>query len=123
MKKILFIIAILTSSLSFAQQEISNSQQELSKITTARAQAFKAKLDTKVAAIVEITTLDTKKHAELREIEGTKEMLLVRLDREGKEVEDYQGRRNDIMDNYQDLMKNLLGESKFNLLQSKVNPK
>jgi hypothetical protein len=123
MKKILFIIAILTSSLSFAQQEISNSQQELSKITTARAQAFKAKLDTKVAAIVEITKLDIKKHAELREIEGTKEMLLVRLDREGKEVEDYQGRRNDIMDNYQDLMKNLLGESKFNLLQSKVNPK
>jgi hypothetical protein len=123
MKKILFIIAILTSSLSFAQQEISNSQQELSKITTARVQAFKAKLDTKVAAIVEITKLDIKKHAELREIEGTKEMLLVRLDREGKEVEDYQGRRNDIMDNYQDLMKNLLGESKFNLLQSKVNPK
>jgi hypothetical protein len=123
MKKLLFIIAILGSSLSFAQQEISNSQQELSRITTARVQAFKAILDTKVAAIVEITKLEVKKHAELREIEGTKEMLLVRLDREGKEVEDYQGKRDDIMDNYQDLMKKLLGESKFNLLQTKINPK
>jgi hypothetical protein len=123
MKKILFIIAILTSSLSFAQQEISNSQQELSKITTARVQAFNKKIDAKVTAIVEITKLDKKKHSELKEIVATKEMLLIRLDREGKEAQDYQGRRNDIMNNYQNLLKQLLGESKFNLLQSKLSPK
>ncbi|MFT7386499.1 MAG: hypothetical protein ACI82E_001265, partial [Nonlabens sp.] len=39
MKKLLFIVAILAGSLSFAQQEISNSQQELSKNTSARVQA------------------------------------------------------------------------------------
>jgi hypothetical protein len=123
MKKLLFIVAILAGSLSFAQQEISNSQQELSKNTSARVQAFNEKIDTKVAAIVEITKLDKKKHSELKEIVATKEMLLIRLDREGKEAQDYQGRRNDIMNNYQDLMKKLLGESKFNLLQSSISPK
>jgi hypothetical protein len=123
MKKLLFIIAILAGSLSFAQQEISNSQQELSKNTSARVQAFNEKIDTKVAAILEITKLDKKKHSELKEIVATKEMLLIRLDREEKEAQDYQGRRNDIMNNYQDLMKKLLGESKFNLLQSSISPK
>ncbi|AUC78046.1 hypothetical protein CW736_00830 [Nonlabens sp. MB-3u-79] len=123
MKKLLFIVAILAGSLSFAQQEISNSQQELSKNTSARVQAFNEKIDTKVAAIVEITKLDKKKHSELKEIVATKEMLLIRLDREGNEAQDYQGRRNDIMNNYQELMKKLLGESKFNLLQSSISPK
>jgi hypothetical protein len=123
MKKLLFIVAILAGSLSFAQQEISNSQQELSKNTSARVQAFNEKIDTKVAAILEITKLDKKKHSELKEIVATKEMLLIRLDREEKEAQDYQGRRNDIMNNYQDLMKKLLGESKFNLLQSSISPK
>ncbi|MFT6799958.1 MAG: hypothetical protein ACJAWA_002092 [Nonlabens sp.] len=123
MTKLLFIIAILAGSLSFAQQEISNSQQELSKNTSARVQAFNEKIDTKVAAILEITKLDKKKHSELKEIVATKEMLLIRLDREEKEAQDYQGRRNDIMNNYQDLMKKLLGESKFNLLQSSISPK
>jgi hypothetical protein len=123
MKKLLFIVAILAGSLSFAQQEISNSQQELSKNTSARVQAFNEKIDTKVAAIVEITKLDKKKHSELKEIVATKEMLLIRLDREGNEAQDYQGRRNDIMNNYQKLMKKLLGESKFNLLQSSISPK
>lgn len=123
MKKLLFIVAILAGSLSFAQQEISNSQQELSKNTSARVQAFNEKIDTKVAAIFEITKLDKKKHSELKEIVATKEMLLIRLDREGNEAQDYQGRRNDIMNNYQELMKKLLGESKFNLLQSSISPK
>ena len=76
-----------------------------------------------MAAIVEITKLDKKKHSELKEIVATKEMLLIRLDREGNEAQDYQGRRNDIMNNYQELMKKLLGESKFNLLQSSISPK
>jgi len=123
MKKLLFTVAILAGSLSFAQQEISNSQQELSKNTSARVQAFNEKIDAKVTAIVEITKLDKKNHSELKEIVATKEMLLIRLDREGKEVQDYQGRRNNIMNNYQELLKKLLGESKFNLLQSNISPK
>lgn len=123
MKKVLFIAAILASSISFAQQEISPAQQELSRKTTARVQDFNSKMDAKVDKIMDITKLESNKRNQLSEIVTTKEVQLNRLSREGKEATDVQGRKNDIMNAYQTELKELLGESKYNLLQSKVSPK
>lgn len=123
MKKVLFIAAILVSSISFAQQEISPAQQELSRKTTARVQDFNSKMDAKVDKIMDITKLESNKRNQLSEIVTTKEVQLNRLSREGKEATDIQGRKNDIMNAYQTELKELLGESKYNLLQSKVSPK
>ncbi|AGC77341.1 hypothetical protein LX97_01641 [Nonlabens dokdonensis] len=123
MKKLLFIVALLAGTFSFAQQEISKAQQDLSKKKMEKVNAFNADLEREVSSIVAITKLDKKNHGELREIVGSKESSLSKLDKEGKDAVDYNGRRNDIMDNYKKRLEKLLGTEKFNLLQSKVNPK
>ena len=117
MKKLILLIAILAGSISFAQQEISNSQQELSKKTSARVQAFNEQIDTKLAAIVKTTKLEEKSHRELRELIATKDMRLIRLDREGKDAENLEARRNEILAGYDRELKRILGKEKYALLQ------
>lgn len=119
MKKLLFIATVFVGAVSFAQQEISSSQQELSKRTSARVQEFNAMVTSKVEQVYEVTTLDPKKRSELREIIATKEALLIRLDREGKDVENYKQRRDDIILGYEKQMRELLGDGQFNLIKNK----
>lgn len=119
MKKLLLLIAILAGSMSFAQQEISSSQQELSKKMGDRIQAFKAQVDAKVVTIVKATNLEAKDHETLKEIVSTKESRLIRLEREGKDAENLQERRNKILVRYQKELKMLLGQEKYNLIESK----
>jgi outer membrane lipoprotein-sorting protein len=119
MKKLLLLLAILAGSISFAQQEISNSQQELSKKTSARVQAFNKQVDTKLAKIVNITKLGQENHKELRELIATKDMRLIRLDREGKDAENLETRRNEILTGYNRELKRILGKDKYALLSVK----
>ncbi len=123
MKKILFITALLIGTFSFAQQEISKEQQDLSKKKMEKVSTFNADLDRQVSSIISITKLDKKKHSELREIVGSKESSLLKLKREGENAVDYNGRRNDVLENYNKKMEQLLGSEKFNLLQNKMNPR
>lgn len=123
MKKLLFIAALLTGTFSFAQQEITKAQQELTAKKTEKVNTFKADLDRQVSSIIAITKLDKKNHSELREIVGFKESSLLKLEREGEAEVDYNGRRNDILENYNKKMEQLLGKEKFRLLQSKANPR
>lgn len=123
MKKLLFIAALLTGTFSFAQQEITKAQQELTAKKTEKVNTFKADLDRQVSSIIAITKLDKKNHSELREIVGFKESSLLKLEREGEAEVDYNGRRNDILENYNKKMEQLLGKEKFSLLQSKANPR
>lgn len=123
MKKLLFIAALLTGTFSFAQQEITKAQQELTAKKTEKVNTFKADLDRQVSSIIAITKLDKKNHSELREIVGFKESSLLKLEREGEAAVDYNGRRNDILENYNKKMEQLLGKEKFSLLQSKANPR
>ena len=123
MKKLLFIAALLTGTFSFAQQEITKAQQELTAKKTEKVNTFKADLDRQVSSIIAITKLDKKNHSELREIVGLKESSLLKLEREGEAAVDYNGRRNDILENYNKKMEQLLGKEKFSLLQSKANPR
>ncbi|OUS11405.1 hypothetical protein A9Q93_11215 [Nonlabens dokdonensis] len=123
MKKLLFIAALLTGTFSFAQQEITKAQQELTAKKTEKVNTFKADLDRQVSSIIAITKLDKKNHSELREIVGFKESSLLKLEREGEAAVDYNGRRNDILEDYNKKMEQLLGKEKFSLLQSKANPR
>ena len=123
MKKLLFIAALLTGTFSFAQQEITKAQQELTAKKTEKVNTFKADLDRQVSSIIAITKLDKKNHSELREIVGFKESSLLKLEREGEAAVDYNGRRNDILENYNKKMEQLLGKEKFSLLRSKANPR
>lgn len=123
MKKLLFIAALLTGTFSFAQQEITKAQQELTAKKTEKVNTFKADLDRQVSSIIAITKLDKKNHSELREIVGFKESSLLKLEREGEAAVDYNGKRNDILENYNKKMEQLLGKEKFSLLQSKANPR
>lgn len=123
MKKLLFIAALLTGTFSFAQQEITKAQQELTAKKTEKVNTFKADLDRQVSSIIAITKLDKKNHSELREIVGLKESSLLKLEREGEAAVDYNGRRNDILEDYNKKMEQLLGKEKFSLLQSKANPR
>ncbi|MGJ8685452.1 MAG: hypothetical protein ACSHWW_12555 [Nonlabens sp.] len=124
MKKLLFIIAIATAGIGYAQApQITQAQLENSRVIKEKTEKFESIVNQKVDQIMSLGNVDAKNRDTLYELVHNKESQTASIEREDITAVMKQSKINDVRDAFETQLKQFLGEDKYAMVQNAISPK